>query len=121
VAEGLADTYRGIWLAAPRLLELEAAGTARTIVLRLLAQCSEYAPVAVRLRSRDSTLYGMWRQKCLLLQYEGQRGHKGYEYQLPIGPGVYATQALPPPVKSWTGAIPAALQLELVKDGLLDC
>jgi hypothetical protein len=120
VAEGLADTYPEVRLAAPHLLELETSGTGRTIVLRLLAQCSEYAPLAVRARARDGTLYAAWRPKRLLLQYEDRPARRGYEYQLTIGPGIYATQSFPPPVKSWTGAIPAALQLELVTDGLLD-
>jgi len=120
VAEGLADSYPGIRLAARRLLELEAAGTPRTIVLRLLAQCSEYAPIAVRLHTRDSTVFAAWRQKLLLLHYGERRGSRGAEYQLPIGPGTYAAQAFPPAVRSWTGAIPIVLQRELIEDGLLD-
>lgn len=63
VAEGLADSYRGIRLAAPRLLELEATGTPHMIALRLLAQCSGNAPIAVRLHTRDSTMFAAWRQK----------------------------------------------------------
>jgi hypothetical protein len=119
VAEGLSERYPGIRLAAARLLELETSGTPRTIVLRLLAQCSEYAPLAVRLLSSGGELYAAWRPKRLLLQYQRGEG-SGMEYQLPIGPGAYSAQPLPTPIRSWSGPMPKELRRELIDEQLLE-
>ena len=120
VAEGLAVHYPGIRIAAPRLLELKAAGTPQTIVLRLLSQCGTYAPIAVRLLTTDGELFAAWRPKHLLLQHQ-RKVARGAEYRLPIGPGAYATQSLPTPFRSWAGAMPAELRNELIDGGMLDC
>jgi hypothetical protein len=80
VAEDLAAHYPGVRIAAPRFLEVKAAGAPQTIVLRLLSQCDTYAPVAVRL----------------------------------------LTSELPATFRSWTGAMPAELQSELIWEGMVD-
>jgi hypothetical protein len=119
VAEGLAQRYPGVRLVAPRLLELKASGNPQAMVMRLLSQCSEYAPVAVRLFGSDGELFAVWRPKRLLLQYQ-RGGGRGSEYQLPIGPGAYSGQPLPTPMRSWSGPVPADLRRELIDEGLLD-
>src|SRR5262249_59519620 len=96
-------------------LEWKPAGIPRTVVLRLLSRCNDYAPVAARLFTSDGELFGAWKPKRLLLQHEGRRGRSGAEYHLVTGPGAYMTHdALPAPVRSWTGEIPAELRQELI-------
>jgi hypothetical protein len=80
VVEDLAAHYRGVRIAAPRLLGVKAAGATQTIVLRLLSQYDTYAPVALRVLTSDGEL--------------------------------------PAPFRSWTGAMHAELQRELIWEGM---